>query len=214
MTAVPLDDALDDALAPFALPDLDQLDHPTGDPSPDQADPRFALDTPAACDWALRKLARIEHDVAANETLAALEGDRIHAWLTDQRTRADKHANFFRSLLANYHRRALDDDPKAKTLRFPAGELTARRTPDTIDITDADTFRDWAETADHLDLLRIRIEPDKPAIKKYTQPAANLDIESDAPAVTGDGVHVPGVTWQAGELRFTAKPTPPDGAAT
>lgn len=148
---------------------------------------RFVVDTIEKAEWALRKLAQYRNRQAENRALAEAEIARIETWLVEENARYLKGIEFFEALLVEFHRRELRDDPKRKTISLPAGNLKARKLPDSIEIVDEESFKDFAET-ERNDLLRIQIAPDKNALKQ---------------AVLRDGEVIPGVAAVTGDLRFS-----------
>lgn len=159
-------------------------------PETDDERERFRIDGPNTAEWALRKLARIEHQLAEDELVAQDEQERIDAWLRERSSAAERDASYFRSILTEWHREVLAEDPKKKTITLPAGVLKARKRPDTVDVVDFDALKDFAEGNGRLELLRVKVEPDKPAIKK---------------AVIEAGEAVPGVVPVAGDVAFTVE---------
>lgn len=141
--------------------------------------------------WALRKQWRAEREITR---LKRNHADMVEA-LDQELERAlagpDRDRRFFDGLLSDYMRRLVEAGEADKTYRLPAGELTARKQPDTLDVTDADAFKDWAEGNGHLSLLRIKVEPDKKALAAH---------------VKDTGEAVPGVVMRSGDVKFGAKP--------
>lgn len=88
--------------------------------------PPFRIDSKEMAIWALRKLANIERNRNDSRTAAQAEIERIQAWLADEEKKADQERGFFEFHLEDYHRRVLAENPKAKTIKLPHGELQLR----------------------------------------------------------------------------------------
>jgi hypothetical protein len=126
---------------------------------------RWKITDAASADWALRKLAQARRRIDENGQLFAEELDRLGNWLTDANTPHVNDERYFESLLRNWHEEQLADDPKRKTISLPGGKLEARQNPDSIEITDPDTFFPWA-LENEPDFVRMKYEPERSAIKK------------------------------------------------
>lgn len=148
-------------------------------------DDAFTVDTAEKADWAVRKIARRRRQLGAAEEVAAAEQTRIAECITDERRRCADDTAFLAGLLEGWHRRLLEDDPKAKTVRLPAGELVARKQPDRVEV-DTDVFLLSQEQGSPL--VRVKREPDKPEIMRHARQTGEV------PA---------GVTIEQGDVRFT-----------
>ena len=105
--------------------------------------PAFRIDTKEQAVWALRKIAGIERNRQEARTAAQAEIDRIKAWLADEEKRADQAREYLDFLLEDYHRRAIKENPKQKTIKLPHGELQLRaQQPDFT--RDDKVLMDWA----------------------------------------------------------------------
>lgn len=151
---------------------------------------RFIIDDEDKANWALRKLARLEADRAAAEEQARLERERIAVWLESQTAKLDREASFFKGLLEQFHRNQLNVDPAKKTIQLPAGTLKARKAPDKVEVLDG--FITWATMNDRKDLLRVKVDPDKAAIKD---------------ALLKDGEVLEHVVRITGEVRYSVEVT-------
>lgn len=192
--------------APELHPDLDdQLNVALKDTQAAASSGAFQVTTLEHANWAVRKIAQHRAVLAESEALYDTERARLDAWRADQQARCADACEFLGGLLRRFHEDRLVDDPKAKTIRLPAGDLVARKAPDRIDV-DLDAFVPWAQATGRDDLLRVKVEPDKPAIRQ-----AVGDVMEDGRVVHGDtGEFMPGVTWIDGDVRFSVN-TPKAG---
>lgn len=181
---------------PNLYADLDDQLAEIGDPDDD----RFVIDSLDAANWAVKKIAVHAAKVAEAEAFVQRERDRLTVWLDGERTKALESTSFLAGLLRRYHEDRLAEDPKAKTIHLPAGDLTARKGPDRWDI-DEPTFLTWAQDNLREDVIRRRVEVDRQALKR-----APYRVTVSGTVVDPDGEVIPGVTVTEGEVRYSVKP--------
>lgn len=81
----------------------------------------------AGAEWAVRKVAHIDRELAEREKLAREEIERINTWLNAERKRLLTEREYFVSKLAEFHSVVIKEDPKRKTIKLPHGELQIRK---------------------------------------------------------------------------------------
>lgn len=176
--------------------------------APEDGRDGFTIDNLEKAEWAVRKIARARRHLAEAKELAHAEQSRIVEWLADEEHRYQQSVEFLEELLARYHRHVLDDDPKAKTIRLPGGELVARKAPDSLLIDESDERIDdtyaWLEANEPAAIVTRR-SIDKPTLKRKL-------VASDKPESGGflamdpvTGEVVPGVLFRLGETAFRVK---------
>lgn len=143
----------------------------------------------------LRAIAWRRRKIAQAESVAAAVIEQAQAHVEAERKRFD--TSWLEDRLRSYHEARLADDPGAKSLRFPSGELVARKQPDRWTIDD-ETFLAWATKAGRAELIRTKAEVDRQSAKK------RLTVK-DGLAVTDDGEAVPGIEVEPGGVAFTVK---------
>lgn len=143
----------------------------------------------------LRAIAWRRRKIAQAEQVAQAVIERAQEHVAAERKRFDPA--FLEDRLRAYHRARLADDPKAKTLRFPSGELTARKQPERWDIDD-ETFLAWAQRTGRAEFVRTKVEVDRQAAKR------RLSVK-DGIVVTDDAELVPGVSVTPGDIALTVK---------
>lgn len=163
-------------------------------PKPEGADDeQFKIDSPEKADWALRKYAQAkqaidEYTRQRDEMIA-----RANEWLAEVSKPHLETMHRMESLLMEYHREVLKQNPKAKTIKRPVGRLVARKQPDKWIYRDDDLLR-WLK--EHRpDLVRIKEEPNKAELKKVAK------VHGDW-VYTEDGERVEGVMVTPGEIAF------------
>lgn len=146
--------------------------------------------------WVLRKLKAARAELERIDAEADEEEARIEEWRAMSKSPIEADARFFEDSLVDYYRRLEAEREMPKTYKLPAGSITKRKAPDRIEVDDAEAFKDWAEASGRLDLLRIKIDPDKNALK-------NLNHDEEG-RIIDYGEPVPGVRWAEGEDRYGA----------
>lgn len=200
---------------------LEAADAPDIEPTPETRE-RWSIDGDRTAGWALRRLARARGEVDRINAEADRRIALIEAWREDALRTPMSDAAFFEGALGDWHRRRLEpvvadaldtylnahpnaspDDAlaavwanlKGKSLKLPDGTLTARRTPDTVEVVDPDAAVTWALTEGHAHLVNL-----KPALAELRK------LPRAGGAVVGpDGEAVPGVVPRAGRLTYGAK---------
>ena len=157
-------------------------------------DPRQMTDADAV--QLLRDLARVRARRARTAAAYAAEVQR----LTDEaaaldRAPAEREAVIVSTLQVYY---GLHPPADGRTLDLPGGSLSARKSPDAIDVTDEAAAlawaREWMPEA-------IRLTPPKPA-KEAIDKAA---LKGDEIAERVERGLVPGVAWKRGVDKFTVE---------
>jgi hypothetical protein len=150
----------------------------------------YKIGGPSEADWALRKLAQARTRIEENIALGRAEVERLTAWLSDANKSHERDAEYFESILKNWHEEQLAEDEKRKTISLPGGKLEARKNPDSIEI-DNETFIPWA--LEHApEWVRTKYE------------AAKSDVKKAAGVVPETGEIAPGVAVVPGDLRWKA----------
>lgn len=161
-----LDEHLETVLAPEGAPsDQDIIEAAEGVP---WADEPWRPEDESAADWVARKALRAAQTLAAKQAQRDRLVAQADAWLASERKRLDSTIAWAEGLLADWLAGEIDADPKGKKSReLPCGVVvkrTAGRT--TTEIVDLEAFKDWAEGNGHVELLRIKVEPDKRELNK------------------------------------------------
>lgn len=183
-------------------------------PEDDEARAAFRVDSPAAAEWAMRKLAKAQADADEANRQYRAELDRINTWVDREHDRIGRDASFFASLLIDWHRRLCDaelaeagswDKVRHKTRRLPSGEVSARQAPDSWAATDEPAFIAWAEA-------------NRPALVKVEKSAKISEAKKALVAKEIFGTHmaldphtgevVPGITVTPGEVHYSVKVEP------
>lgn len=152
----------------------------------------FVVDTREKAIWALRKLKHILDEKAAVEAAAREEIKRVEDWLANEVKRLDADAAYFEGLLADYHRRVLAEDPRAKTIRLPHGTLKVRAQQPEYRRDEAALLA-WVK-ANRPELVKVKEDVDWAALKKSLMVAGEDAGAPFMPVVDGEtGAVVEGV---------------------
>lgn len=166
----------------------EQAFEPEGEEHQDRE--HYAIGGMNEADWALRKLAQARRRIDEIGALAQAEVRRINDWNYEAIKSHVRDAEYFESILRNWHEEQLTDDPRRKTISLPGGKLVAAKNPDAIAIDD-ELFIPWA--LEHApEWVRTKYESAKSEVKKASG------------VVPDTGEIAPGVEVVPGELRWKA----------
>jgi len=158
----------------------------------------FQITDLSAATWAMKKVARIRARQAEIHAAACAEIDRLKAWDAAEQHRLDSEAAFFVEHLIDYHRRLIAEDPKAKTIRLPHGELRCRAQQPEFMRDDA-ALLDWAMQVDPNALVITQLAPRWAEIKKRGQVQGDKFLDPET------GEVIPGVTAIERPPKFTVE---------
>lgn len=150
---------------------------------PEQAE-GFRIETEEGLTWAFRKLRQVRLDMSAVADTAQKELQRIQDWQQSRMEDLQRNDDYFAGLIADYYRRLLEANPKAKCTT-PYGSAT-KRTATKWAYGDEGKLVETLQEASP-ELIHTKYELDKAALKKV---ATVLDDGR----VTLDGELLDGVT--------------------
>lgn len=158
--------------------------------APEGSSEQFQITDLGGASWAMRKLAAIRRRQDEVRRVADSEVTRIQDWAATQVRSLDQDGAYFESLLTDYHRRLVAEDPKAKTISLPHGALKCRaQQPEYI--RDEDELLAWAEAADPEALVEVKKSPRWAEIKKRGKPSGQHLIDQDTGEVIAGVLVVP-----------------------
>jgi hypothetical protein len=88
---------------------------------------KFEINDLNSLNWAFRKLAALKSKEKEIKQLADIERERIAQWERGELTSISNSLEFFESMIAIYHAKQLEADPKAKTISTPYGKSKTRK---------------------------------------------------------------------------------------
>ena len=160
---------------------------------------RYRITDDGAASWAMRKLRTLRAKEAEFVALGEREVNAIETWLHEVTAPLQQDALFFEGLLVEYAQECRENpDDGRKTVKLPAGSVTSRQGSTKWEV-DAERFLPWART-NHPDLIRVKEDPNLPAIKDALAGAidatAGKVITADGEIVPGVEVHETGITYR------------------
>lgn len=158
-------------------------------------DERFVIRDDNQANWALRKLRQMQEKKEENIKLANGEIEKIEEWLNSANDYVDRSMDYFQSLLAEYAFEKRKVDKKFKTLKLPNGKIMFRKQQPRWEYDDKKVI-EVLKLAKKTDLIRIKEELDKSAIKKAYIISGNKAVDPD----TGEVLE--GVTIEQREDAF------------
>jgi phage host-nuclease inhibitor protein Gam len=192
---------------------IDDLDLYGDDEHPaayDDTPPPLAVGDPdwqRRASWHLRTIDRLETEKARLDRAFDDEIERLRTRRDELIGRLDKKIAWHTEPLTSYHAAILEQDPKAKTIRLPGGELCSRtpRSP-RLAVQDPERFVEWA-TTNAPECLSVKVSADRAAIDTgikfgrfapVTEPAPGDEV----PVIDEHGVVIPGVVMKLGLPSF------------
>ncbi|TYS14301.1 hypothetical protein FZC78_19305 [Rossellomorea vietnamensis] len=92
---------------------------------------RFEITDIDSLNWAFRKMSALKAKEKEIQRLADSERDRISSWEHKETAPIKSSLEHFETLIAQYHAKQLQEDPKAKTISTPYGKSKTRKSKET-----------------------------------------------------------------------------------
>lgn len=146
----------------------------------------FRIENLEAANWALRKISALQKKQVEIDQLAQAEISRIQEWQKSEEEKNKYSIQFFEGLLTDYFVRQREQDPKFK-ISTPYGKVAARKQQPKWEYTDEKKAIECLKSAGLEELVRIKEELDKAALKKTV-------LVTEGKAITGDGEVIEGIT--------------------
>ena len=129
--------------------------------SPEQSH-RFEITDDGAADWALRKLAVLQHRMEEVHDLAQSQTARIAAWETEELAKLRADWERLEALTTEYHKKVMAGDPgrRTKAITLPHGKLTTREGTVELEYDDAVVIA-WAKDHGYKDVVRVKEEVER-----------------------------------------------------
>ncbi len=93
--------------------------------SPEEA--KFEITDKNSLNWAFRKVSALKAQEKEIKQLADAERERISEWERSELSTISNSLGFFETMVAAYHAKQLEEDPKAKTISTPYGKSKSRK---------------------------------------------------------------------------------------
>lgn len=105
---------------------------------------RWTIEDDGAAEWALRHLAAAQSSLTEVRDQADIWRSQIDRWEDDQAGRHQGRIAFFVGHLEDFARRRRAENPRAKTLRLPSGEVRSTSHKEAPKIVDPEALAEWA----------------------------------------------------------------------
>lgn len=166
----------------------------------------WTIDDDELANWALRRLAAAQNEIARIRHAARTEIARVEAWADDAEQAVRHDVDFFTGRLIDYRRRLEAADPKlAKTYKLPAGSISRRAGRAKVQVLDEAALTAWA-LKECPEAVAVRVLTTPLADQRRYQPVGNVDDDGTRVLVDADGAVVPGVQVVTGPDTYAAKP--------
>lgn len=149
----------------------------------------WSITNDTIAEWAMKKYARAEQEIKRVRDHAAEEIARINQRVEEMVATSIHDLDFFEYHLTRYHSRLQEAGKADKTYHLLNGDLTARKLPGRIEVTESDEV---LAILQRRGMARVAVAPDKKAIKVW------LDAHPKS--------SIPGVEYVTDEVSFKPKP--------
>lgn len=146
---------------------------------------RFVIDDDKKADWAVRKIARYQHNIDAARALVEEQITRLNDWQDQVIAENQGQIEFFLALLRPYAEAKVAGG-KSKTVSLPSGSISLRASSPAFLIGNDQVKADSPQLVEHVkkfapDLLKIKETADWAELKK------RLIVMMDGQVISPDG---------------------------
>jgi hypothetical protein len=161
---------------------------------------KFEITDLSSLTWAFRKVSAFKSKEKEIKQLANIERDRIAEWEAGELSTISNSLEFFESMIAAYHSKQLEADPKAKTISTPYGKSKSR------------TSKEAPEKANEEAILQHVIENGmedyiKNSLKwaDFKKAVKIVEISGEKVVVDENGQIVPGMTVKPESISYSVE---------
>ncbi|MDC0763460.1 host-nuclease inhibitor Gam family protein [Brevibacillus sp. AG] len=173
---------------PMQALELDELQEMEFQTSPEEVRQRFKITDLDSLNWALRKIAALDAQLAEKNELAAKEKARIDKWLHKESKSIQQSKEFLEGLITIFAHEQRSKDPKWKSESTPYGKVSLRKMPAKWDYNE-ELALETVQSAGMDKFIRIKTELDKAILKK------SVVVRDDGQVVDPEtGLVIAGVT--------------------
>lgn len=149
--------------------------------------------------WAFRKLTVLKSKEKDIEQLANIERDRIAEWERGELSTISSSLEFFENMIAIYHAKQLEQDPKAKTISTPYGKSKTRKSKEAPEKENEDAILPHVIENNMDDIKNSEKWAD---LKKSLK---IVEISGEKVVVDEHGQNVPGVTVKPESISYSVE---------
>jgi phage host-nuclease inhibitor protein Gam len=155
----------------------------------------FKVTNESTANWALRKIKQYQDKQKENNALAESEIAKIEMWLETVNEQAQNNIDYFQGLLAEYALKQRDANPEFKSQKLPNGSIKFGKQQPKYTYDDK-ALLEYLKKSEETDLIRVKEEPNKSAIKKL------FPVQNGKLVNVGTGEVIDGVTVEDREDKF------------
>jgi phage host-nuclease inhibitor protein Gam len=164
--------------------------------SPEEA--KFEITDKNSLNWAFRKVSALKAQEKEIKQLADAERERISDWERSEISTISNSLAFFETIVAAYHAKQLEEDPKAKTISTPYGKSKSRKSKEAPEKENEEAILQHVIENGMDDYIKTSLKwaDLKKAVKI-------VEIAGEKAVVDENGQLVPGMTVKTGSISFS-----------
>lgn len=144
---------------------------------------KFEVKDISGASWVLRKLSALKKKDNEIKLLADEELERINSWRDRELKANEGSREYLEGLLTKFYSEQLEVDEKFK-ISTPYGRVSTRKQQPAIEYRDEEVIA-WLERNDNVELIRIKKEIDKVALKSKMTISGDCMIDENGTVVDG-----------------------------
>lgn len=164
----------------------------------DSEQSKFEITDINSLNWVFRKVSALKAKEKEIKQLADVERERIAAWEKTELSTITNSLEFFQNMVAQYHAKQLEKDPKAKTISTPYGKSKTRKTKEAPEKQDEEQILQYVIENEMVDYIKNSVKWAE--LKKSLRIA---EISGEKVVVDANGQLVPGVTVKPESISFS-----------
>jgi sulfur carrier protein ThiS len=158
----------------------------------------FKVNDLDSLNWVFRKVSALKAKEKEIQKLANVERDRINRWETNELRPLKNSLEFFEMLVAEYHQKVLEEDPRAKTISTPYGKSKTRKSKETTDKQDEKILLEHVLESEMYDFVKQSL-----SWGDFKKTLKIVDVSGEKVVVDINGQIVPGVTVKPESIKYT-----------
>ncbi|MER1998401.1 MAG: host-nuclease inhibitor Gam family protein [Lysinibacillus sp.] len=177
----------------------EQLQDETLELTQDEVSSQYEIENLEGLDWAFRKVAIYQNELAEQEAYAKAQIEKITSWLDAERAKAGRNIEYFELLIKQYHAKILAENPKKKSISTPNGKVQSTTRKPSIVKPEKDSLPqliEYAKANDFTEYVEVKEE------LKWTDFKKELKLTDDLKVVDSNGQVVEGIPVNEGGTSF------------
>jgi len=161
---------------------------------------KFQITDINSLNWAFRKLSALKSKEKEIKQLVAEEQQRISMWESGELSTVKSSSEFFENMIAQYHTKQLEADPKAKTISTPYGKSKTRASKEAPDKEDEEAILQHVIENEMDDFVKKSLK-----WADFKKSVSIADVNGEKVIVDENGQVVPGATVKAASVSYTVE---------